>query len=635
MYFMKFHILAAIIFTLFGFIGIMFKWFSDPVYVLFLIGFSWVTLVFYVHFRLKKYFLPGFFILFTLVSGIYGFCQHSYDLYKHSFVNSVYSTIRLFFLDVDPVFNEAANKYVKLPLPVELARWTAAISTITTIGLFLLKYFGLSLKGDLYSLFGGHVIVAGYNEKSSILIKNLREEKHRVSVIAENFSDDEKRELFKLGVPIYLDESKDLANMLIKCGALKAKHVILFHEDDFINLENYISIQNEVNPVNQLQVSLHLEHPKSMQVYERMLKEENDKMRSYSFSTSQLVAEKMLMDHPLYLGYENQLRRPDGDPLHLLFIGFGKSNQRIAFQALNLCHFLTKNKIKFTIFDRDIKKVKKEWGFLAKKANDLADIQFKSIDIAKHDIKEELAKLNASITHVFLSLQDDFLDMIEGLELIEPLPDVPVFIKMMDNHKVSNWLDTNENEYKLVKRYASQEEVLNSDYVLDKKLIEQAKKAHDNYQKQRAKQKIEPDKDWDQLSTFKQESNRYQMLHNDTKLMLLGLKKIPKEGSAHPYRPLSNFEELIEPYKEALAETEHNRWNTFHYLRGWTTAPQDTHLSKVELENLKLHKSLVDWEELSEPTKDYDRDTIKYLQLYYESQEFEVVSENDAEKEMV
>ncbi|WP_102264423.1 NAD-binding protein [Mesobacillus jeotgali] len=619
---MKYHILAAIIFTLFGSIGIFYQWFNDPGYVLVLIAVSWVTTFFYVHFRLKKYIVPGFLILFTLASGIYGFCQHSHDLYKHSFLNSVYSTIRLFFLDVDSVFNDAANKYTEIPLPIELARWTAAFSTITTIGLFLLKYFGLSLKGELYSIFGGHIIVVGYNEKSSILIKNLRAAKQRVSVVADNFSDEDKKELFKLGVPIYIDESKDMADLLIKSGVKKAKHVILFHEDDFINLENYISIQNEVNPASQLQVSLHLEHPKSLQVYERMLKEEKDKIKSYSFSTYQLIAEKMLMENPLFLGYENQLRKPDGEPLHLLFIGFGKRNQRIAFQALNLCHFMTKNKIKFTIFDREIEKVKKEWGFLAKNADELADIKFEGIDLVNHDITKELAKIDAPITHVFLSLHDDFLDIIEGLELIEPLPDVPVFIKMKDNHKVSNWLDINEKEYKVVKRYASQEEVLNIDYVLNKTLIDQAKKAHDNYQKQRVKQNIEPDKNWDQLSSFKQESNRYQMLHNDTKLMLLGLKKSPKDETVHSCKPLSleKFEKHIEPYKEALAEIEHKRWNAFHFLRGWNTASQDTQLSKVELENLKLHKSLVPWEELSEPTKDYDRDTIKYLLLYYKSQ---------------
>jgi len=62
-----------------------------------------------------------------------------------------------------------------------------------------------------------------------------------------------------------------------------------------------------------------------------------------------------------------------------------------------------------------------------------------------------------------------------------------------------------------------------------------------------------------------------------------------------------------------------------HFLRGWSLAPKDTSLTKEELERLKLHKSLVPWEELSEPTKDYDRDSIDYLQLYYDAQKFELV----------
>lgn len=623
---MKVHLTTALLITLLGYLTIWKNWYDDTIFIVILISLSWVTMFF--HFYLKRYFFQGTLILFTLSSGFYGFCEYSYGTYNHSILNSVYSTIRLFFLDVDPVFNQGADKYAELPLPVEFARWTAALYTISTIGLFMLNYLGVSLKGESYRWLGSHIIIVGYNEKSSVFIKNMLEEKHKVSLVTRSLADEDRRELYKLGVPVFMDETKDIAELLVKSGAAKANNLVLFDED-FVNLETYISIKNNLRPKKQLRVAIHLEHPKSLQVYERMILEENRLIKSYTFSSSQLIAEKMLLEHPLYEGYENQLRKLDGDSLHILFIGFGTRNQQIAFHALNLCHFLTNKKMKFTVYDRNIEKVKKEWSYLARKADDLAVIEYNKIDLVDQDLTGELANIKEPITHVFLSLQDDFLDMVEGLELIEPLPNVPVFIKMRENHKVSNWLHQNEEEYKQVKRYANLNEVLNTDYVLNKKLNQAAETVHQKYQELRKAKKLKPDKDWNELTVFKQESNRYQMLHSDTKLMLLGLKKSEKETGTRIGIALNeeSFAAYITPLKESLAKIEHNRWNAFHYLRGWETAPAETTLSKEELERLKLHKSLVTWETLSEDTKEFDRDTIKQLLLYYEAQGYELITE--------
>ncbi|WHY58635.1 hypothetical protein [Peribacillus simplex] len=627
-----YHFSLAIILTVVGIIGSCKNWFDNNTILLIFIGLSWSTTFFYWY--LKQYFFQGTMLMFTLAYGIYGFYEYSVPPYKHTGFNAVYSTIRLFFLDYDTVFNTAANKFGNVPLPIEIARWTAFLFSFATVTKLFVKYFGTSVKGLLYRNFGGHILVFGYNYQSYILIKNLKEDRHRVIVVDQSLSEENKKELFDLGVPIIKIDSFESSEFQYKNSINKASYLILFDEDDSINLENYLSVRSITKPKNGklLPILLHLEHAKTLQIYENLLLEEGGyKVKSNNFSTSMLIAEKMLSDYPLYMGYETQLRKEDREPLHVLFIGFGKRNQHLAFHILNLGHFLTKEKMHFTILDRDIERVEKEWNFLAKRSRDLANIQFKKVDLIYQGLLNELNQIDVPITHVYLSLKDDFIDMIEGIELMEKMPNVPIFLKMKDDNKISNWLDEHIDTYKQVKRYAMLGEVLNSDYVINEELKKLAKEAHNKYLKRKEDEgkRTQWDKDWEKLNAFKQESNRYQMLHNDTKLMLLGLKSVPKQDPRHQNEILDDagFAEYIETYTESLAIVEHERWNAFHFLRGWKVTALDNPLPKHELENLKLHKGLTPWEELSEDFKEFDRDSIRYLKLFYNSQGKDLIKE--------
>jgi len=53
---------------------------------------------------------------------------------------------------------------------------------------------------------------------------------------------------------------------------------------------------------------------------------------------------------------------------------------------------------------------------------------------------------------------------------------------------------------------------------------------------------------------------------------------------------------------EALAEMEHRRWAAVKWMTGWTLGPRH--------DPSKRHPNLVTYQELDEPTKQYDRDQI-------------------------
>ncbi|UCZ52900.1 NAD-binding protein [Bacillus shivajii] len=629
MWLKKIHIIIVILLSLLLILHLLNVYsLNDPGYIFLLVVLLGFSFTFYRVF--KSYEIQSISFLIAFGSGFYGFLNYSYTDY--SLLNTTYSTFRLFLLDVDPVFNEAGTKYFNLPLAMEVARWSAAFYTISTISLIAFRYFRQVIFSLRLRVVGNHIIVAGYNDRSSKLIENLTKEGYKVGVIADKLTNKQQSAFHDQGIT-YFDGTKSGEQIYKKCGLKNCKYIIVFHDDDSKNLDTYISMKdffsnNQLND-DQKEILIHLEYQNSIQLFNNMVidderKHMTSKLKPRIFNVYQLIAERQLECQPLYKGYEKQLRNEDESSLHLLFIGFGKVNQQIAFHALNLGHFLTKKPLEITIIDRDIDRVKKEWGFSVKNVDKVAKVRFKKVDLVSQFLSEEIHQLDKPVTHAFISLKDDFLDMIEGLQLTEQFSEVPIFVKMKDDRLVSEWLDQHQKEFKSIRRYSFFHEVLTGEYVLNEKLQRLAEEAHSNYQQRKVELNLPSDKPWEELNSFKRESNRFQMLHNDTKLMLLGLKKVPLEKTE--FKSEKEFYIYIQPYLEDLAEVEHKRWNAFHFLRGWN-ALTDYKSSYTNNPDKKLHACLVSWEELTTVSnvvgtdyKSYDRDSIIHLYHYYYAQ---------------
>src|SRR5699024_12226888 len=72
-----------------------------------------------------------FLFVLAFISGFYGFYHHSID--NHSISNALYFTFRLYLLDLADVFTQDGSSPIRYPLLLEIARWTAASYTISTI----------------------------------------------------------------------------------------------------------------------------------------------------------------------------------------------------------------------------------------------------------------------------------------------------------------------------------------------------------------------------------------------------------------------------------------------------------------------------------------------------------------------
>ncbi|WP_080843670.1 hypothetical protein [Cytobacillus gottheilii] len=583
--------------------------------------------------------LQVFLGLIAISAGFYGFKY--FAISDYSFVNAIYSTFRLFLLDVDPVFSENASKFVSYPFAIELARFTAAACTISTVFSLIYSFFNQSMKLLWHGVFGGHIVISGFNRHSKVLIENLNMQHKQVMLLTEDISESQRKYLQNLGVVVFIGKQGDPA-LYKKSRLLQAGEFIIFHEDDSKNLNEILAldefVEKDWSRLRAEQVILNLIHNQSYELFEVIEKDLaiHKKVTIKPFNLHRLAAEKVLDDYPLYEGYEDRLRQENGEPLHLLFVGFGQTGRHMAVQAVERSHFINPDLLKITVLDKEAPKIEKQWFDSYPKSKKFVDIKFQKLDIEIDSIYKYLQQASCEFTHIFICLKDDFEDLKEGMELTRKIPDIPIYLKMSEEGQISEWLQENQSKFSNLHLFGDVQSVLNYDNVINDSQENFAKKVHETYEKIKEEETGKTPEKWEDLPTFKKESNRNQLNHTFAKLMLLGLKAVKKDqvGNQETLTP-SEFEEIASNKKEAIAVTEHQRWNTFHYVRGWDTLELE-HITKeyVADSEKKLHGCLVPYGELGgvsaireEDYKEYDRDVVLKLFKTMEIAGFVIVKE--------
>jgi class 3 adenylate cyclase len=147
-------------------------------------------------------------------------------------------------------------------------------------------------------------------------------------------------------------------------------------------------------------------------------------------------------------------------------------------------------------------------------------------------------------------------------------------------------------------------------------LEELAKAAHEEYRAKAAARGETPAtnaalRPWDDLPDDLKEANRAQVADIPMKLRRLGYELAPSYGLKPSEIPITLAQ------LEELSIREHDRWMDDRIRNGWTYGPaRDNHR--------KHHPSLIPWEQLSEPEKDKDRETVRNLPMLIERAGFRV-----------
>lgn len=574
-------------------------------------------------FFVKQYTIQIFLFLLSIITGVYGFHEFAYQEYPIQ--NAIYSTLRLYVFDIDNVFHKGADEFVSYPFSIEVARWSAALYSISTLFYILYLFLENAIRLFFVRLVGNHYVLVGYNLYSRTLIHHLREDGERVIIIMEQVSDSDREYLLDLGVIVLVGSRED--RIYKRAGIETAKHLILMN-DDSKNLNELVSVAEFLRAFDRkslLQVSIMLTSRQSYLLYEdieqKLFTQVDVKAPFLTkiVNPHRLIAEKLLEEYPLYQHYETQLRDEYGEPLHLLFLGFDETNQQIALEAMERGHFLTRKKLQITILDENPNKLQNYWFRYYPNSSKVADFHFKEFDLLVDHLTNWIEQSQDRYTHVFISHEDDLNSLLEGINLSKKIKEIPIYINVQDYGLISYHIDSNTADFSHVHCFGYLDDVLNKNYFINEDLDAFAKLYHQNYQKSRGL-----NTSWEKLNHFTKESNRSQAKHAYTKLMLLELTSDSRDESGLKRKtdPMTEeeFLQYVSQRLEPLAEIEHRRWNAFHYLRGWNQLENPTK-DMLKVPELKQHACLVSWEELDELSnlaeidyKQYDRES--YLNLY-------------------
>lgn len=108
-------------------------------------------------------------------------------------------------------------------------------------------------------------------------------------------------------------------------------------------------------------------------------------------------------------------------------------------------------------------------------------------------------------------------------------------------------------------------------------------------------------KPWDALSEEQKGASRSQADHIPFKIRAAGLDPVTVTPA--------DWARLSSGQIETLARMEHARWAAYYWMTGWTFDP-------VRDDARKRHPNLVPYDDLDEPTKDYDRLAVRNLADY-------------------
>ncbi len=169
-----------------------------------------------------------------------------------------------------------------------------------------------------------------------------------------------------------------------------------------------------------------------------------------------------------------------------------------------------------------------------------------------------------------------------------------VLIAIYKNYGLKEKITNDKNTFSNFSTFADIKNVSNRENLIDEKLDFIAKLVHANYLNDEKVSIENLNKKWmddhndnkkERMNTHKRASSRSQALHLDTKLLALGLErhgpvKISielKQSNEKIFRKqledigddYEKFPEVFSTLLSKLAKSEHNRWNTFHFLNGW------------------------------------------------------------------
>lgn len=413
----------------------------------------------------RKYAVHIFLFLLAFITGFYSFYQYSVE--SHSILNALYFTFQLYLLVVTEVFTEDGSSLLQYPLILEIARWSAASYTISTLFIAMYRLLETSILLVYYQIVGKHYVVFGYNENSAAFIEDLRRKKKRVILVANQMSNEAIDYLEELKV-VVLNPGETGENIYTKCRVARAKTVVLLHEEDVDNLNEFMEFQSYFKKRGKknlgLTVYIHLQDITSKKLYldlEGTVEERDRHFNVQLINLYELFVDTLFEKHPIYTTDQ------EDESAHILIIGFGRLGQQIALKAAAQIEQFKKSTLQITAIDKHMNKIKQDWERKFTEIDKHIDITLCPFDVEVDQLESIINELETPLTHIYVCLHEDKLDLLAGIELSNQLPHVPIYLEFSEGGIADKWIQSEVSGTRLIYGTGTFKDILTEDKLLN------------------------------------------------------------------------------------------------------------------------------------------------------------------------
>lgn len=540
----------------------------------------------------------------TLVLGVIGFTELNGEPLPIS--TRIYLAVQLLTLQ-----SGAMARPSQVSWPLEVARWAGVATSLGTILITLLAVFAQKIHRFLLRRLSQHAVIIGVDQAGTQLATDLLTDGYRVVIIETDDGNPAVAALFERGANEVIGDARE-PETLEAAAVHNAEILVVVAGSDARNLEIVSAVNQAIQKRNRhaspLRCYVHIVDERLGRLHKRQLDDglttlqlEISTFNQFTNSARLLLAETPLDRERIVAG--------DNRQVHLVIVDLSPLGEALLKQALAIGHYANNVPLAVTVIDESASR--KEQSLLVRipELHQCADMTFIDGCMEQESIRQHLSKfLNdpQQIASVAVCREDVQSALTGCMDLIPLLTDFnnTVFVNLAEDERAATSLNVSQDEPIRLIPFGNSDEACSAQAVIRRELDTLARKIHKEYCAKRvrdgdSKQDYPAMRPWERLDGELCDLNRQAADHIPVKLRALGYRMLAGSDEAGAFR-------LSDDEVEALAKAEHRRWCACRRLAGWRFASTRNNVTK-------LHPDLVSWEELDEPTRDYDREPVRNL----------------------
>ncbi len=339
-------------------------------------------------------------------------------------------------------------------------------------------------------------------------------------------------------------------------------------------------------------------------------------------SVAAVSARALDTEHPPFL-----LAKEKGhEQIHALIVGFGETGQAVARDLIVNCRTTYLEMPRITVIDPNAKSLEGVMRVRAPELDECARFNFIEGEVGPKAIHPDTSVLGRAIersgpvtcAYICLHLDAEAVSaaaMLQSLLRASDIEQPPVLVHLRDNTAVLS-ASSDGRGLNALMPFGDLDHVLASSEFLSDAPDSAARAFCEAYRASLSPQmRDDPTnrsaRPWEELDETFRQANRDAVAHIPAKLASAGIDPAIWRGVKGLPR-LTGDDRLFHDDEELerLSELEHHRWNAQRRMDGWR------HTNKPSKDEARRqHPSLVDYDKLSDPVKEYDRVYIRQTQV--------------------